>query len=250
MFETMGSSAWKLSFPRAVVRHGSFEASVDLRHPQLGLHRASIGRQQLQQLQVLGVDVAAAQASVADYCQCDCDLMAVYGETDDRPIQVDLRWRVLRLPELPAVQVGFELVSSVRTSALQCSAVLRSCSVVPAGEMYVLADHGKRLEQLHDREQEFDAQSPVVGLVFRLPHADLYYLEVVHPNDRVAVTVEEAAHVPGAVRVTSTLLSALLEKGVIFRSRAQAALVDGAGLEATCSRFFQRFVAADPPLGA
>jgi len=245
--------AWKLVFPSASVHSGPFRAEVDLRHPEWGLHRVVLGRQPYENAQILGADVATAQSVgqvvVADWCHCDCDLVAVYGETTQCPVQVDLRWRVLRLPDFPSVQAALELVASVRTSAPQCSVELHTRSVLPAEQLWMVAAGGERTEPPEGKSLRIAEQSQVAGVLFFLPDSDLFYLEMVHPNDRVLVTVQQAQQ-HQSLTIDSTLLSTTVEKGVIFRARMQAALLDRTDLEQTCAGLFEEFVTADPPLGA
>ena len=93
----MSHPIWSFKGCTARLEIDSFAANLDLSRPHWGLADLQWGSQTLAGQQILAVDLtphaSADEENVADCYQRAGDLVAVYDQTPQRPMRVQIYWR-------------------------------------------------------------------------------------------------------------------------------------------------------------
>lgn len=216
------STCWTLSAPIAHLHVGALTATIDLTHPQRGLHGLKVGSASLGATSLLGIDLpieSIEELSLPETYVRGGDLVAVYSATKSRPWRVQAYWRAIDVAAQDAIVV--ELHVSTNTGLLD---------VQPAVDVVSLLTDAK--PQSHGNNQ--------VG--FNLGSTGLDYWQAVHPDDPCTTRSQAMS---GGVQLSQRLFDRFLEKGVILRSRIRGALVPHG---ASTSTIFDEFAAAPLPL--
>jgi hypothetical protein len=233
-----------------------FRARADLARPSAGLVDAVVAGQPMIAAQLLGVAVGAPAATVAtppaENHVRGADLAAVYQQTGQWPLRVDVLWRATAPQPTDPFLAAIELIVSVRTDALDSHPELRVQSVIPASEVLALpaSDPTEPSSLAAAAPQTIGPQDDIAGLLFRLPGTEHTYLEMVHPADRQPDELSRCDAGSGPWRIVHPLFCTRLEKGVMLRARVRGVLLSRRDDAAAAARCYAAFAAADPPLDA
>ena len=226
---------WLLADTTARLDGPPLAAEVDLHKPQYGLHHLSwlgMGVPSDEPRLMLGVgdpayspDERHEPALAESYARGD-DLVATYPQTEARPYRMQAYWRICPRPAGVIFQV--ELQVSLNTSLLDTSPTVAVVSCLDAGPcVQVEASVGS----FH---------------IVRPDGADWSLVHMIHPVDQTHPTA--IALPPGGVELRTPLFGKFLEKGVILRARARAALLKRQGDEAAALALYEEFRHAPLPL--
>ncbi len=149
-------------------------------------------------------------------CRQDIAL-AIYKPTPARPVECHARWRV-------AGERTFELEISTLTPGQWGGLSVRTCSLLPPGELVSLPD------------------APVV--IHRPADAAVSYIEMCHPHDTAGFDVGTT----GVLRFR--LFGYDLEKGVILRGRLRGIIVDRPGDLDAARAAYEQLLREPPHLSA
>lgn len=251
----MPAPLWQLDRQHARLELAQLEGTIDLSRPGEGLGTLRFDRKPLGDARVLGIAIPSfpagdAQSIVECYVR-STDLVAVYRESQDWPVQVEARWRAgsRSTPDGPLTTV--ELAVSVHTGLLESEPELSVCTAIPTEDVWRLVERSTGRFELLDRHGPARI-TPDDGpgcLLFRLPESALSYLEMVHPADFLEDDIEGGTESEPAVLVRHRLFGGRLEKGVILRARVCGAFLPGDGDLRIAAACFAGFAAAELPLG-
>jgi hypothetical protein len=215
------ANCWTLAAPIAHLHIGPLTATLDLTHPQRGLHGLKLGEATLNGASVLGVDLplqSIEELSLPETYVRGGDLVAVYTATAARPWRVQTYWRVVDAAIEDAVVV--ELQVSINTGLLDVQPAVDVVGSLPGAKQQVGGDKA----------------------CFALGSSSFDYWQVVHPDDPCTTRTQS---MPDGVQLAQRLFDRFLEKGVILRSRIRGAFVPHG---AATAAIFQEFAAAPLPL--
>lgn len=242
---------WQLAGTSAVWTSPELFARVDLLHPEAGLHDVRVREQPLSGASFLRVETQHAgkgKESLLDAYVRGCDLIATFAQTPARPIRPQIYWRALA-HENGQQLGGLELIVSTQTSLLDADTSLTTWSCVPAGEVLQLRDHlAAQFSRLISLPTEVTTENGPGLFLFRPPHADWSYVEMVYPTDFAAARLLAEEGATGLVRLTNTLFAERLEKGVIRRGRIRGVFLARSGDESAALAVYDSFVASPLPL--
>jgi hypothetical protein len=235
-------SPWTFAGHVAARHDAESDVALDLCRPERGLVvQSAAGRRD----HLLGIDVAAVPAAVpTDHWIRGDDVTAVYEPTDARRLRATAMWRVHR--DGVADATGWELVVSAQTSLLESDAALAVVSELEAAELLWSggADDGGWHPIGEDAVVPADATC-VLARRTAVSGPSTSVLIAVHPADRRRIVVASAGP---RTRVECWLFAAVLEKGVLLRSRVLAAVGPAATDVDWADRMVADFVASPPPL--
>jgi hypothetical protein len=246
---------WQLDRHHARLELAQFEGTIDLSRPGEGLGTLRFQRRRLADARLLGIAIPSFPAGDADsVVECyvrSTDLVAVYRESEDWPVQVEARWRAgsRSTPDGPMTTV--ELAVSVHTALLDSEPEFSVHSVLPTEGVWRLVDQSTaRFELLdpHGPARIHPDDGPGC-LLFRLPESTLSYVEMVHPADFLEDRLEGGTESEPTVLVHHRLFGGRLEKGVILRARVCGAFLAGDGDLRSAAACFAGFAATELPLG-
>ena len=228
---------------------------VDPLNPAAGIGQLRLDRSPLLDMRVLGVELPAAETSVAasivEYYVRGGDLVATYAETPARPVRAQIYWHAADGFDRGIAAV--ELIASVQTSLLDSRPELTTESKLVAREALQLRD---------SRRAEFAPIGPA-GVdsdtneqperahcyLFRLASEQVSYAEMVHPADaqhsscRISTSGADLE-----VQLRHRLFAERLEKGVILRARVQGVWLDREDDQAAAARHYASFATGQLPL--
>jgi hypothetical protein len=229
MTAVVTSQRWSLAGTVARLEARCATGTIDLANPSGGLHALSVDGRPLTDARLLAPQftlAAADELSVPESYVRGDDLVATYRQTAQRPIRVQIYWRVVDMAarlELRDVVI-VELQASINTSLLDVVPTLDVSSHLPQATGVALANG---------------------GVLLRPADRAWSYFEIVHPSDR-------SGDSPGAVGADALLAHRLfgrpLEKGVILRSRIRGAFVPRTGDVAAAEAIAADFATSEPPL--
>lgn len=233
-------------------------ARVDLRRPAHGLfdvaidaNSASFGHSHL-----LGIEIpslVSGEESLFDEYVRSTSLTAVYQPSNAWPIRVDVSWHAMAISQLPPPSTAIDMLVSVRTERLDSRPELAVISALSAVEVLRLMDaktaRYQSVTATPTSPLSIDKQTGPGCLLFRLPEAEVSYVEMIHPLD---FQRDEFAVAPGATGTSCLrhhLFPPSLEKGVILRSRVRGVFVPRQEDERLASAAFLAFAGEEPRLG-
>jgi len=226
---TIFSPAWTIAGLRAL----RAEAALDLAAPETGLLLAATGDR------LLGVDLAAVAGQAVPPCDQwtrGDDLVAVYEPADPRQLRATALWRRLARPH-PA----WELVISAQTSLLESDSRLAVISELAIGEIAWGCWAEGRVDW---KPLAAGSPCPAAAECLLIERSDDAVMLAVHPADarRIEITPHNKR-----LRIACWLFPAELEKGVLLRSRARAA-VGPCGTTGWASEIVASLASEPPPL--
>lgn len=252
----MPHAIWSLQNSAAKLELDSFTAQVDLRQPQCGLNDIHWRAQSLAGHEILAVELASRQ-SAPDETLADCyqragDLVAVYAQTPQRPMRVQIYWRASLRDSggrrLPCI----DLQASVQTALLDARPELTTSSTLPAGEVRRLVDPSSGVfEALLQVDAAPLALTPQEGpgcLLFRWPQSDVSYAEMIAPCDFDREELSPSSG--GRLKLSRRLFAGSLEKGVILRARLCGVYLEREDDERCAAEAYRAFLDSPPPLTA
>jgi hypothetical protein len=235
---------WSLVAPIAELHCDSLCGRVDIRQPQLGVHRLVIDRQNVDGA-LLALSAADYEsptnsatnewpAEVGDNYARDNDLVAAYRATERWPFAPQIYWSGPVANSIDAElrpPCSLSLLVSVQTDLLDTHPKICVTTRLPAVEV---------VELRHAAEKEAQA------MLWRLAEHDWSYLEYVPRSDysEMAIDGEAAGHMTCEWR----LFGEFLEKGVIRRARVSAAFLPREGDEQAAAEWCRQFARMPPPL--
>jgi hypothetical protein len=248
----MTSTPWILEPDSVRLQRDAFQAVVDLRHPELGLHA----------LRYDGVAVPVSRmmafirpglgegevAPLADRFVRGDELVASYAESAPWPVQVDAVLRAAAVDRRAALLASVESIVSVRTQQLNSRSELTLETRFQAEEVLHLADASTaRWASISEAGSTSLTQpdQPRCVLV-RLDGGQMSYVEMLVPADSSAdevVAGREAA-------IRHRVFAHTLEKGVIVRIRIKGVLVVRQGDAQVAVAVYRHFTGEEPPLGS
>ena len=147
---------------------------------------------------------------------------------------------------------GIELVAVMQTSLMDSDPGLHTTSLVPAVEAWRLADDSEgRYEQVWPTADGacFIQREDGPGLVlFRIPHGEFSYVEMVHPADFVSARLLATGQNDVQTELSLYALDERLEKGVIRKGRIRSMFVPRDQDQELATRCYQDLKSAVPPL--
>jgi hypothetical protein len=170
-------------------------------------------------------------------------LRVTFAETRSFPVETSVAWHVIEVrsgrPEIDAVvSVGTQMLDACPQLEL-ISRFKGADSLNPKGLVY---------EPAGERTDTGAAGSGGTCTLFRWPHVDFTYVEMVHPSDFHSCDISHDRET-GWATLRHSLFSSSLEKGVILRARLRGAFLPRDDDEVAAASCFARFLAAAPPLG-
>ena len=254
----MEHPTWRLSAAAAELHSAAHLQSaalcgeVDLKRPERGLFQLRWRNQTLANHEILGVELAANEAageSLIDGYQRGGDLIAVYAETPQRPLRVQVYWRAANDADLETV---VELQLSVQTSLLDSRPVLGAATRLPRGEVLRLVDVASgKFEPLNPAVAEslpLESEGRPLCWLVRWPDAGLSYVEMAQSGETHRSELSLSA--AGRLELKHQLFVEPLEKGVILRTRIRGAYLPTAGDEPRAAQAYREFLQSPPPLTA
>jgi hypothetical protein len=245
---------WSLKGCTAHLEIDAFTARLDLSRPQRGLADLQWRSQTFAGQQILAVDLAphesADEENVADCYQRAGDLVAVYDQTPQRPMRVQIYWRATEL-ELSARRVpAIDLQVSVQTSLLDSRPELTTASTLASHEVCRLVDSAAgAFAPLSPPEIGPATLTPQEGpgcLLFRNSNSDVSYAEMIAPCDFGRDELADCGH--GKLRLRRRLFAGSLEKGVILRARVRGVFLPRAQDERDVAEAYRALLDSPPPL--
>jgi hypothetical protein len=225
--------AWKFQNPVATLENGRLSGQIDISQPNSGLHRLGLDRQTLTG-RICGVErddpsraaTATWSAKPFDAYLRGADLVASYQAADDWPFSPQVYWSTDTLAEHERVLGSLSLQVSISTHLLDTHPRICAVTQLVAEELRHLPanlDGGGTIivrdEQDFTSRPECDAHC----LVWRLPGGRLSYIEIVPASDFYVLKFRH--HDDGTCEARWELIAEFLEKGVIRRTRLQAAFL-------------------------
>jgi len=250
----MNSSVWQLDRHEAELQLAQLTGRIDLSRPAEGLVGLGFEADSLENARLLGIQILplpSVEVEAPSECHVrNSDLLAVYGESERRPIRVEARWRAVAPSESSGPLAVIELVVSVRTHLLDSKPEVLVQSAAPAADVFRLKDQRSGEFEMLDRDRPyaFDPSGGTGCMVLRLPHPDLSYAEMVHPADFFEGRLNDDAESPSAVRLCQRLFPSALEKGVLLVARVQGMLLRRSDDTRVAAERYAAFAVAEPPL--
>ncbi len=253
---------WQLENTTAHLTIRHLLATVDLLHPDRGIHAikvfgAAAQHMELFSLPTLG-DTGANADELTDHYVRSTDLVATYSQTAERNVSTQVYWRVLETDESQQA-FGFELVVSAQTNLLDSTPSVELVSHVPCESVHRLHDR-KRLHfdeiGLNAGEQRmFEAQLGESLFLMHLIGQPVAYAEMVYPTDFVCSELVRCETSAARIRLKHRLFPEHLEKGVIRRGRVRGMFLPHEGMslgriEQWAASCFDEFCDSAPPLTA
>lgn len=230
-FAMVKLSPWDIRGYKAHVHTPTWQAVVDLLHPQLGLMDVQVRGVLLTQCQLLQV-ITPGNTGELDYdetleeaYQRLDDLVVTYGESARRPIRPQLYWRVLRGRQWLG---GMELVVSVQTPLLDSRPATWVSTRWAHGEAWRLLDPAFELFEpltLDPEQPAYLTPADGAGLFVVRPQSATFSLALaIFPADFARIEIGPSADRAGH-ELSFELFADSLEKGVIRRSRLRCWLL-------------------------
>lgn len=197
------TAAWTLRGHVATARVAG--ARIDLAAPDVGLTMASDdGADEL-----LGLDLLGGPPAPADHWIRGTDLTGIYEPDDPRRLRATAMWR-----STPDGSPAWELVVSAQTALLHADAALAVVSHVACAEAAWLAAGEREWRPIRASGPLPEAAAAVLARRLRTA-----VLVAVHPQDPRRIVVDLAG---SRARIACGIFPAVIEKGVILRSRVLA----------------------------
>lgn len=224
------TAPWTLSGLVATARTGTTVARLDLAAPAAGLVATTDGGPD----HLLGLDLRGPGGPPVDQWVRGADLTAVYEPDDARRLRAAAMWRVR-----PAALAAWELVVSGQTSLLHADAALAVVSDVGCDEARWSAPGAA----CRWRPLGGAGPLPAEAAFVLARRGETSVLLGVHPQDprRLEVAVDG-----GRARIVCGIFPTAIEKGVILRSRALAAVGPLKHDEAWAGEVCAAFTASPP----
>lgn len=253
---------WQITDYLATAETNHFRAQVDLRFPQRGIHKLVIDGRELTGASVLGIALDNAPLDASEEIEpeqiepeqiADCyvrgrDLVVTYDQTNQRPNQTQLYWRILDLD--PAI-CGFELIYSLQTSLWETEPVASLRTVVPASSVrYLRKRDDAKFDELNlsAKQDSPRTTNSAFAAIIRPANCDLSYIELLDPTEHGNSRFRFAAAGEASVRLNYEIYADRLEKGVIRRGRIRGLFVTRANDEPSALACLEQLTNAAPPL--
>lgn len=221
------SAPWSLAGLVATSRAAATVARLDLAAPAAGL--VVDGGDHL-----LGLDLRGPTAAPADHWVRGVDLTATYEPGDARRLRATAMWRLH-----PATHAAWELVVSAQTSLLHADAALAVVSDVACDDAAWAEPAAGPC-----RWRPADVGTlPATAAFVLARRGSTAAVVAVHPQDPRRIDLAVAG---GRARVACGMFPAVIEKGVILRSRVLAAVGPAAGAETWAGDLCAAFAATPP----
>jgi hypothetical protein len=214
-------------FFTATLKAEAWEARVDVRHPQRGIHFLRTADANFPSTILLAAQIAPGNEAleVADHYIRGVDLVATYVQRTRDAVRPQIYWRLLgagkTAPQPSSAPPGWELIVSVQTSLLHSEPACTVLSEVAGEEAWRMSDDERgefvRVEGGRGGDVVCTREDGTGVFLVRTSDPRFSYLQMVYPSDfhRTTVTIPGS---PGAsVRVAHQLFPEALEKGVIRR---------------------------------
>lgn len=223
--------------------------------PWAGLESIHYCRQTIDSFRILQVHAPFHPSQDEQIAECYTraqDLIATYQQTNDRTVRPQLYWRFVTVGLHDQVASGIELVAAMQTSLMDSDPGLHTTSLVPAVEAWRLADDSEgRYEQVWPTADGacFIQREDGPGLVlFRIPHGEFSYVEMVHPADFVSGRLLATGQNDVQTELSLYALDERLEKGVIRKGRIRSMFVPRDQDQELATHCYQDLKSAVPPL--
>lgn len=213
MNPTASAAAWMISAGQATNLLAGPRSRIDLDHPGAGIE---VWRDAAQPERLLGIDLGATCERL-DAWSRGGDITAVYEPVGGVPLRVTAMWRAAppwRDPGTAADAWCREVIVSAQTPLLEATPRI-AVTVDVAGETATPVTF-----RSGGLAPATTADASPQGFLVPGPRDQLLVF-LVHPADARTIDVESAR---GRVRIHARLFPTALEKGVLLRSRALAAL--------------------------
>lgn len=252
--------AWTLEGHRARLQLAHWQGTLDLRRTADGLGQWQRDRRPAGAARLLAVDLAGQGAAPEDSYVRVGDLVATYPQTAERPMRVQIYWRVDPQRQSAADWLAIDVQVSVQTALLDVPTPLSVTTRIAAAEVCRWLDAGGGLLQAVPLKPGGTLPiEPAQGagcLLFRPAGVDWSYAEMIHPADFQhdeladvsASTSIDALLADRELVLTHHLFPESLEKGVILRSRLRGALLPRARDQQLLAECYAAFRETPPPL--
>jgi hypothetical protein len=265
----MSQNSWTIAGQSALADLGGLALRVDLTHPAAGVAVTLAGQGHAPPMQLLGVRLPSHlpgdSTALGDAYARGGDLVATYLPTPQRPLRVQVYWRLAagdwgRVParrESPLHverQIGpqpgliLDCLVSVQTSLLESASRLAVHSHLPPGEVLRPGrGAGDALQPLPVGRSELRRADGPGWVLLRPDGAGVSYAEMIHPDD---FTFDDLAPDDGGLRLVHRLFGGELEKGVILRARLRGAILPREADGQSARAAYEDLLRAPPPLTA
>ena len=224
------------------VRDDGFTGELTPRYPEQGLHNISVDPLSLPALRLFCISWPAAPPSflfsTPEFYIHQDDLLVTYPESASCPFTLQLHWHIRSRGKSLGTKI--DLVASVNTSLLGIEPRICLESWLP----------NCRYDLLVGEDDSVDPrkQSLINGVLCHLGPGGLNYTQMLHPKDQRTepeVLVRKSEH---GLRLSQTMFSQSLEKGVIVRARVCGYLMQVENTVDSALRLLHEFASGEPPL--
>lgn len=227
--ESESAVVWSLHGTTAHLNLGELAASVDLTHPELGLHDLRLHGTKLPAtfLEVARCDEGQSQRPwplpIVDHYVRGNDVVATYGEVSEWPYAPQIYWRANSLGRVDGVSVSLSIMLSVQTHLLDTHPQISVASKLANCDLlYFVTDERRLLDLIPVRgEATLENSGSSCCVLHRLAAIDASYIEIVPSSDFRQARLR--ADASGHSHIEWQLFADFLEKGVIRRARIHSA---------------------------
>ena len=229
----MQSACWTVCEHQAVLESSEFSAKVNRLRPSAGVHEVSAQGQYFDGLRILQLRAPSHgdrdEHLVESYVRGP-DLVATYGQTDQRTVRPQIYWRAASLTHEGYRAVGIDMEVSMQTSLLDSTPSVKTVSQLGQSEVWRLSCSSsgtfERLRVSTSHPSEFQASNGTSLFLFRLQDSESSYVEMVHPSDFDRAVLSRNRNDRGSWTLAFKLFDdEHLEKGVIRRGRIRGMFV-------------------------
>lgn len=247
---------WNLTGKTATWQSDQLHTAIDLRHPELGLHRVVILDHLLHHVSLMRISLppsaTPATLQLENAYTRGSDLVVSY-ENAARGVHPEFRWRIepVRRGAQPEGAM-IEMLISTRSDWLESDPTVNIGCQLPATTCDVLRDPGApaRIVFPHtapDHAIDIDCSCSSCALAFHLAEMPLVFGELFDTAD-VARAGLAADQTHDTIASTITFFPGQLERGVIRRTQLRAVLVPEECAERVLAQQWADMIASPPPL--
>ncbi len=242
------SDVWRLEGTQAVLQTPQLSASIDLLKPQLGLNKLNLHGNSLSGF-VLGVSPGAETPlllrDLTEVFVRGDDLVATYGETEERPFSLQVYWRVTASEQGVLL---LDTILSLQTDLLESFPGLAVESELPATAALVVPLEGMAASEVKLSAGQ-SCQMPgdsAESLLLQSVNSAWSYVEMSSPEDRGLGQLRSLDS--GSYHVQRQLGGRFLEKGVLHRLRVRGAFLPCENDVERAAKCLVTLAAEEPPL--
>jgi hypothetical protein len=240
--------AWKFDKPLATLQLGAFSARVDVSSPQFGLHNLHVESKSLEGC-LLRVECEAPSTNarshwpvnVVDVYVRGDDLVATFEASTFWPFAPQVYWRANTFRSIEGVLASVAVEVSLSTHLLdtqpEVDAVTRLAAEQVLQVVPLSGTSARTIPLPVGNASRWSPSEEASCILWRLPGGRLSYAEMVPASDFRTAVLRRTLH--GDFEGRWKLIAEFLEKGVIRRMRAYAALLpreNDVELAAECCR--------------